>query len=347
MSASLASFLYFYFARTVFATQWIVWIGVAIRMILASPRAAMRAASFWPAVLARRGITLAEDSSSHDALESLRSATSSVLRRSNRWEGLGALLGVLAGGLWGAPLFLTPSTLPRDLPTLALALSATTLLRQIGANAGGALGFTMGERLLEITPRRSVAYDDRRSGRTSDFRTPFLLFAPIALFVMGLVLTILTLIGLLQPFAHWDFSSLYALASPFLLLSLPSITLAAIILFEILARRVAQAPQRVYSFNASLAREADFYLRAISISALFRSEVTVAANALLGQWLILVLMGSALADLTALVIFIAIIVLYSLVEGLAARRIARNEGRLGGRLTGWPGQKRATPQMTA
>jgi hypothetical protein len=344
LNPSVASFLFFYFARAVFAILWIVWVCAALRRILASPRAAMRAASSWPAFLTRRGIIQKDDPSTHDALESLRKATSSVLRRSYRWAAVGALLGILAGGLCGAPLFFAPSTLPRDLPTMALALMATSLLRQIGADTGAVLGFTTVQKLLDITPQRSVAFDDRRSGRASDFRAPVLLLAPVALFLAGVVLTVLTIFGLLQPFTHWDVSSLYALATPITLLSLPIMTALAIILLEILEKRVAQAPQHTYSFSASPTREADFSLRAGSIGGLYRSEVTVAVNALLGQWVILVLMGASLADTTSLTIYIAIVVLWSFVLTLVARRITRTAGQLGGRLTGWWWQQRATAQ---
>ena len=121
-----------------------------------------------------------------------------------RWASIGGLIGVLLGGVSGASLFLAPSTLLRDVPILALALHITVLLRLICSNAGAALGLRRSLQGLESTPPRSTAYDARRSGKTSDFRSPWLLLLPGALVLIVVTLPVLTMLEVIQPFAHWD-----------------------------------------------------------------------------------------------------------------------------------------------
>jgi hypothetical protein len=125
-------------------------------------------------------------------------------------------------------------------------------------------------------------------------------------------------LGSIQPYFRWDALTPYERS----LLLLPILASAlALLTFEVLAHMKSGARQRVYTFQTTISREADMYLRAVTVGHLYRSQFNVAAAMLAFEWFILVLMGPPLANAQSPELFLAIVVISAFLLRFVNRRL--------------------------
>lgn len=196
---------------------------------------------------------------------------------------------------------------------------------------------------LQETPRDSAAFDKERTGRVADYRTPLLLLPSVGFLLITATLLLrfylakppVIVYGAIPTFLQ----ALWFLEPQWLLFVVPVTMGIYFVVAEIRAKLQATDPQRALPLEATLAREVDRCFRADAIGAITASEIQVLGVLTAGQFLLLNLDGVAGTNglvLVAIYLFVTI--------GLVSifRRIVRQNGRLGGRLTGWSAPARLT-----
>jgi hypothetical protein len=315
--------------------------GAGLRQLFTSRQLVAAATPKWKYVLAARGVIALNDPSNGDALAALFKTMEQWGTTARRGAATGAIIGVLLSSPLALPLFLRPGSVLDDILWFEFVLFMMLVLRMTAATVGVAVGQSRSESRLALVPGRSTGYNPLLRGRVSDFRATSLLVAPILLWLATVALVATAALGLLQPDMAWD--RLPLVQRP-LLVALPLISALSVIIVELVSRVRAIARQRVFTYQTMISREVDFTIRAANIGGHYQTQLNICIIALLGQCLILLLLGRLLGSLSFLGLCFAVYFSALLFMRFANRRIARTGGQLGGRLTGWPGQKHAMPQ---
>jgi hypothetical protein len=224
-----------------------------------------------------------------------------------------------------------------------MSVFSISLLQATSFSAGSMVGQLRSERRMDLVPERSTGYNHDLRGRVNEFRAPILLSIPVLLWLATAALAIYAALGLIQPYMAWD--NLTPEQRP-LLFALPCIAALGLIVVQLASHMRASTPQRIFTYQTQMSREVDFTIRAVNIGGQYQTLLSISASALLGQWVILLSFGLLPSSPSALVLFFAIFFGSLWLLRFVNRRILRTGGQLGGRLTGWWWQQRATPQVT-
>jgi hypothetical protein len=344
MGAVVSDGVLIYGARAAYLLVLVWALFTVLRQLLRSKRTGIIAARGWRYVLARRNIISLDDPSNKDALDSLYKVVTPWEVAAIRGAGIGAMAGIILGSLLALPLFLSPQTFTTDVPWFELAIVAMYILRAVGGRVGAIASQLRAESRIELVPERSTGYNRSLTGRVSDFRASILVILPALCWLLTCAFAVGAAIGLIQPYVAWNI--LPPRQHP-LLFVLPAISALTLITLELLAYRRVKAHQRIFTYQTMISREVNAYIRAVNLGHLYLAQFNIATSALLAQWVILVLLGPPLTGAFSWDLFLAILVISTILLGFVNRSITQNAGRLGGRLTGWWWQQRAAPQANA
>jgi hypothetical protein len=130
-----------------------------------------------------------------------------------------------------------------------------------------------------------------------------------------------------------DVQTLLMLIAP-----LPCVGLLALAILEVFSWHVAADPQRVFSWQATLSRRYDSWHRTSWISGLYANEVSLSVYVLVYQSMLLTFITLPATGSTYIIVWLGILLVAYAAASRVYPAIIRQNGRLGGRLTGWPWQ---------
>jgi len=213
------------------------------------------------------------------------------------------------------------------------------LLSYGGGQLGASIGYVNGLTQVEAAPERVVEERGARSGRVSDYRSGLLLLVPVCLLAASIAMSCLFLVFFSGPGVSPSPSVVTIItdqARLWVAISFPALSALTVGTGEVFIHRIARVPPRLLTWSLSIARRADEMLHSVVFGVLFTGEVRMACQCLFFQGILLtVLPGSSLGN-TGILIFSGGALAFFIASTAATRRLAAFQGRLGGKLTGWP-----------
>lgn len=323
---------------------------VSGRRYVRAQRVGTDALTSWSAVLERLGVLDSERDAENELRAEVILRWVRVTGRTLIGRGAGTLLGCALAAIVTVVLFAPQAAIDDASRTLRLdlvALLAITLglctIIVAGDMVGESIGVARG--LAELPPAagQRLAETAAPAGSLEDYRSPVWQVGLAAL--AGASLALFVALGPLRLYTPSLPSGLES-ALPWLraLLWISTLTPPLVLLAgEVASRMVVRLPSRSFTWSRTASLRADALYRGQTLGMIVAVEIEVAGLLLFLPWagvLPFVLIAASGDALTAALAGGGALLLALIAAG-AARSVSGMQGRLGGRLTGWPRRDRS------